>query len=257
MMNSLKSIQEQTDELFQRWKQQFSADGINGFCEDGLVYRGENWEDGKGKDLGNEEELWLNTPKRVVFLLKDTNDNADCDLREFNPNGKKVHYKNLAYWLVGFLSFDETNDAPEFDTIDFGNDVFPLFDKEPYAIVNCKKESGGSTSSTDVLQEHLNRYGNFVKEQIDILDPDIVVCGGGSSVIKNFVESVVYPDLEKINNWVYYDKAKDKVVIDSYHPSYWQIEGGSKTIYAAMMNAYKEFLCKYPHFRKSCRVRAK
>ncbi|MDR1725683.1 MAG: hypothetical protein LBR28_04765, partial [Bacteroidales bacterium] len=63
-------------------------------------------------------------------------------------------------------------------------------------------------------------------------------------------------EYEKINNWIYYIKELNKVVIDSYHPSYWQIEGGSQTIYEGMMEAYKEFLKKYPAFledkRKTC-----
>ncbi|MDR1793207.1 MAG: hypothetical protein LBR36_07205, partial [Bacteroidales bacterium] len=63
-------------------------------------------------------------------------------------------------------------------------------------------------------------------------------------------------EYEKINNWIYYIKELNKVVIDSYHPSYWQIEGGSQTIYEEMMDAYKEFLKKYPAFledkRKTC-----
>jgi hypothetical protein len=70
-------IQKKTDELFQRWKQQSEKDGYRNFCGDGLMFRGENWEiekDGKlyyGKSEGNEEIMWSETPKRILFLLKD------------------------------------------------------------------------------------------------------------------------------------------------------------------------------------------
>ena len=252
-------IQKRTDELFQSWKQQFEKDGYSGFCGDGLVYRGENWEkeiDGKwyyGKAEGNEEILWEKAPKRILFLLKDTNSNPNCDSREFRPgaNGKiNRHYKNLAFWLFGLSAFDETKDAPAFDTLDFWEDVFPIFDTKPYAIVNCKKESGSSSISNETLSEHINSYAHFIKEQILILDPDIIVCGGGNSRIKNFVKENIYPELTMIDEWIYYDKKNAKVVIDSCHPSFLK---KSIDIYSQMMNAYKYFLEMYPHFRKSCR----
>jgi hypothetical protein len=257
----MSDIQKKTDELFGRWKQQYEKDGYTGFCGDGLMYRGENWiKDGEngtryyGKHRGNEETLWLNAPKRIAFLLKDTNGNPGHDIREFRPGASGsigTHNKNLAYWMFGLLAFDETKDAPEFDTLDFWNDVYPIFDKEPFAIVNCKKESGGYYILNRTLLKHINDYAPFIKEQIDILNPDIIVCGGGSSCIKNFVAESIYPDLEKINNWIYYDKVNNKVVVDSYHPSVFNISFFS--IYSRMMNAYKEFLEQYPDFRKSSR----
>jgi hypothetical protein len=249
-------IQERTNELLQRWQLQLEKKGCTGFCADGLLYRGEEWEvqgeDGKtyyGRSEGNEEELWINAPKRILFLLKDTNSNPDQDNREFHPgkNGTlNCHYRNLAYWLFGLLSFDEDNDAPEFGQLDLWEDVYPVFDAKPFAIVNCKKESGGATLSNEVLWEHLSTYNDYIKEQIEILNPDIIVCCGGSSLIKNYVEKSVYPNIKKVNNWIYCDEKNNKVVIDSYHPSYWQIPGGSKTLYEGMMSACRDFLDKYP-----------
>lgn len=246
------------DILFEKWKIESGKNGHTGFCADGLMFRG-----GKGKDdnyvwrePGDENNLWLNAPKRILFLLKDTNGNPNDDNREFYPggNGKiDLANRNIAYWFYGLLNFNEEKDAPDFDSLDFKNDVYPTFDSMPYAFVNCKKESGGSTISDGVLREHIELYTKYIKEEIEILDPDIIVCGGGSSIIKNFVIKKIYTDVDPINNWIYYDKKNNKVIIDSYHPSYFQIEGGSNTIYTKMMESYKAFLAKYPNFRKSCR----
>lgn len=255
---------EKLNSLFEKWKKQAKNNGHTGFCGDGLMYRGKKWETedgGKtyyGKSRGNENTLWFNAEKRVLFLLKDTNNNPNHDMREFSPGGNDrsiaFHYKNIAYWFFGLLSFQENKVAPEFKKLDFWKDVFPLFDTQPYAIVNCKKESGGSNLSNVTLKEHMELYVDFIKEEIEILDPDIIVCGGGQSAIKNFVKEHVYTDIEKIsnnNNWIYYSKKSNKVVIDSYHPSYWG--ASQEEIYTRMMNAYKEFLSKHPHFLKSCR----
>lgn len=250
------NIQKSTDELFERWKQQLEKDGITGFCGDGLMYRGEYWEnnDYRGFNEGNEEELWINAPKRILFLLKDTNTNPECDIREFYMTNNLLLNRNLAYWFYGLLAFDENNDAPDYHS--FTNEqAFDTFHHKPLAIVNCKKASGSSTVAITELLHHIDNYGHFIKEEIDILAPDIIVCGGGSSHIKNFVAEKVYPDLECVNNWIFFNKLNNKVVIDSYHPSFRRIKGGSEeTIYKWMMNAYREFLEKYPDFRKSCRT---
>lgn len=258
----MKNYNEQLDELFVRWEEKAKENGHTGFCTDGLMYRGENWEKKVeqkiyyGKSEGEEDNLWMNAKKRILFLLKDTNNNPDCHNREFRPGASGsilLHHKNIAYWLFGILSLNEKNIAPDFDNIDFWNDVFPVFDTVPFAIVNCKKESGGSTITNEKLSEHIGLYADFIKEEIEILNPDIIICGGGSSKIKDFVKEKIYTDIEKIddsNNWIYYSKRNNKVVIDSYHPSYWQIKGGSKSIYETMMSKYKEFLDKYPNFLK-------
>lgn len=246
------------DALFKKWKTESQRNGHEGFCADGLMYRGEKWEKEiyVGKRKGDENNLWLNEPKRILFLLKDTNGNPNCDNREFYPGANhkiNLHYKNLAYWLFGLSSIDEKTDAPDFDSLYFWDDVYIVFDTKPFAIVNCKKESGGSRISNYELSKHIGIYSDFIKKEIEILDPDIIVCGGGSSRIKNFFIEKIYTDVDPINNWIYYDKKNNKVIIDSYHPSYFQIEGGSNTIYTKMMESYKAFLEKYPNFRKSCR----
>lgn len=249
---------ERLNKLFNEWEEKSKENGQSGFCRDGLLFRGENWEKDiyRGKSAGDEDALWQQAPKRILFLLKDTNNNPDCDIREFRPgaNGTAVlHYKNIAYWLFGLLSFDENRVAPDFEEIDFWNDAFPLFDTTSFAIANCKKESGSSTISNEKLSKHIEDYADFIKQEIEILDPDIIVCGGGSSIIKDFVKENIYTDIERVNSWIYYSKQHNKVVINSYHPSYGYIKGGSKTIYQNMMSAYKEFLDKHPEFLKPCR----
>ena len=259
----MENYNEKLNVLFEKWEEKSKENGHTGFCADGLMFRGENWEKEVeqkmyyGKSAGEENNLWLNAKKRILFLLKDTNDNPDCDIREFRPGASgsiRLHYENIAYWLFGLLSLNENKIAPDFESIDFWSDVFPVFDTMPFAIVNCKKASGGSTILNETLSEHIEHYADFIKKEIEILDPDIIVCGGGSSIIKDFVKEKIYTDIEKIddsNNWIYYSKKNNKVVIDSYHPSYWRIEGGSKTIYERMMSKYKEFIDKYPHFLKN------
>lgn len=252
---------EELDKLFRKWEKAAEEKGHKKFCADGLMYRGEKWEKDNyiGRSDGDENNLWSKATKRVLFLLKDSNGNPNCDIREFYPggNGKiDITNKNIAYWLYGLLSFEGKNNAPEFESLDFWNEVYPVFDNVPYAFMNAKKESGGSKITQRDLIIHLFFYEDFIKEEIEILDPDIIVCGGGSGVIQQFLEGLIYEGSKKINDWIYYNEEYNKVIIDSYHPSYSRfIKGGSATIYNDMMAAYKDFLEKYPDFKTSCRGR--
>ncbi|MDR2652157.1 MAG: hypothetical protein LBC68_07575 [Prevotellaceae bacterium] len=253
-----QNYNQQLNQLFEKWKVASVKNGHDTFCYDGLMFKGEKYSEWNLRSEGNENELWHNAPKRVLFLLKDMNGGEDAceqDVREWychtpNENLSALFFKNIGYWLYGLLNVDSNGNAPVFESLS-DNAVTDFFDQTPFAYVNCKKQSGNNTIGSEELAEHITLYKDFIKREIEILDPDIIVCGGGQSMLKNFVAENIY-NLEKINGWIYFDKKKNKVVIDSYHPSYWQ-GGGSETIYTPMMSAYKEFLQKYPDFQKSCR----
>jgi len=257
----MENYNKKLDVLFENWEKKSIENGYDRFCRDGLMCKGEIYDEKWDlRSQGNENELWYNAPKRVLFLCKDPNIGADYPVEDFRErnchkkgeNIKVLFYKNMAYWLYGLLNVDNNGIAPKFETLT-DEIITDFFDKTPFAYVNCKKEAGVEKVSNTDLQNHIDLYKDFIKQEIEILNPDIIVCGGGSSIIKNFVKEI-YTDIEKINdsnNWIYYSKKNNKVVIDSYHPSYWQIEGGSKTIYEDMMSKYKEFIDKYPHFLKN------
>jgi len=262
-MELLNNYTAKTDKLFTAWKEQSLNDGFNDFCEDGLMYKGEIkttcGDDGTTywyRESLDEEALWGNAPKRVMFLNKDVNNNPNQDIREwiFRQNATDITaliYKNMAFWLYGLLHIDSYGIAPDFNDIDDSKIFTPFIDKTPFAYVNCKKESGGSTITNYTLSEHIDKYKYFLRDQILILDPDIIICGGGSGIIRNFVENNVYTDLQKINGWMYYDEKRNKLLIDSFHPSYHFLT--SKELYTRMMDHYHKFLTVYPNFMKSCR----
>jgi hypothetical protein len=256
----MKNYNDELDVLFEKWQKK---SGITHFFQDGLMYRGKIREDKMWRFPGNESEMWDIAPKRVMFLLKDVNARgdgpaADDDIRAriFRDTSALI-YLNMSYWLFGLLKTIENGQIPDFT---FSNaDATQFFDDTPVAYVNCKKEAGTNTINNDTLINHIETDNKNLIYEITMLDPDIIICCGGSSSIKDFVEKEIYTDLEKINesnNWIYYSKNNNKVVIDSFHPSYWQIGGeyrGAKKIYELMMPKFKEFLDEYPNFLKPCR----
>jgi hypothetical protein len=78
-------------------------------------------------------------------------------------------------------------------------------------------------------------------------DADIILCCGGSGLIKDFVKRNYLLDLQKISEsgWVYYSPSRNKVVIDSYHPS---CRYSTKSMYEDMMDDMNKFLDNYAEF---------
>ena len=79
----MKNTHELEDDLRERWLKSYPDDERKAFCFDGLCYNGEIYNDGKNAHQGNEEKLWNNTDRRILFLMKDTNNNSDSDYREW------------------------------------------------------------------------------------------------------------------------------------------------------------------------------
>lgn len=81
----------------------------------------------------------------------------------------------------------------------------------------------------------LDNPRDLLTKQIVNLNANVVVCCGGSSMIKDFVAEHCYTDIVKKNDWIYVSSSTGKIVIDSYHLSYHFIS--EKDFYNQMMSA--------------------
>jgi len=250
-MNYNKEI----DKILDEWDSESQKNGYKKFCRDGLMYKGEIWsffseKEGKkfwGRKNGNEDELWEKSNKKIMFLMKDTNGNPNQDYREWLGRQHKsiiTHkfFKNIALWLLGLHSIRNDGYYIPFEKAIEPEFYSKAFDDIPFAIVNCKKESGGSQISDTILWHYCEQFGHFLKKQVETLQPNIIVCGGGTySTVLRIAKKIIYPELvfEKINNWIYYNKKNDIVLINSYHPS---ARISYEQAYKGMMSSYSEFI---------------
>lgn len=211
------------DSLYADWLYQYSPEEQKQFCMDGLL-------SGRNQDPEAEAKKWKKAKRRVLFLMKDTNGNPNDDIREWpigyetNPDGspKSLHrfYVVLLKWLWA-LNEVTAEHLPVFNKTK--EEYIEATWQYPMAQVNVKKLSGGAQLSNDELRKYLvdgNNHG-LLSKQFQILKPNIIVCGGGSGLLCEFVIDSIYQDFffEKINDWCYYCTAIDLLVIDSYHPS--------------------------------------
>ena len=247
------------------------------FANDGIMYMGNVVSDDgftsfckwKREKSGKENELWTNESLRILYLTKDQNTNDDYawDVRSESYRYPKEEYKeyldtknsffrNIAYSLYGIINTTADTTIQYEDIID--KEVLKMLKDKIFARINCKKEVGYSSCSNLSLRKAIEKDSDFLKRQILNLDADIFVCCGYSENIEesgnlmlNFLNAIGYDFKQekgdKIGEWIYYDKDKNKLAINLYHPSY------SGFDYDGMVTAYSEFLKLHPIFLKSHR----
>jgi len=227
--------------LFSDWEKASENDGFTDFCRDGLLYKG--MVDGY-RHSGNESELWDNSIKKILFLFKDSNNNGKDDYRGWLPNNiiNSVFFKTVALLLVGIDEIKENGIYPSFNEAFNKERLTKAYEEKVFAIVNCKKESGGGSISKDVLLKFAINYGQYLKKEIDILKPTIIYCGGKGSVI-SIVKNIIFPSIQfnQSNENIYFNSDRNILLIDGWHPS---ARSSYEKKYLSIMEALKKHLVK-------------
>lgn len=253
------SIYKDNEQLLNEWE----IASINNkeeadFVHDGILYRGKviYINDGWKHEPGNEEELWENSSKRILYITKELYDGEGgdawdirCETCRKNETGENTilldtrsrFTKNYPYLTYGLANIT-ANHYIDFDGFS-DEDAIQNFDNCTLARINVKKQYGNAKINDSTLVKYINKYSNLLKQQILLLDADIIVSCGGK--IFNFLRDSCY-NLERINDWIYYDASLNKVIINSWHLSYFCIS--YESFYTQMMEAYYEFLQNHPHF---------
>lgn len=237
--------------LFARWEKEFGSGGKK-FCRDGVMFKGKRYQNKDGwwgRIEGDANQRWHKASNRILFLMKEPNRNRGEDMREWiGRQGEEVvkegFFSNIALWLYGlsrvdafgnYMAFREANDAKAYTN---------AFDTLPLAIVNIKKASGGRTVANDTLAAYLKRANNaaYLRKEIEILQPNIVICGGGSGLVITVAREVIYPKIvfTEVDGDVCFNTKARLVLLNSYHPSWWAIS--TKEKYERIMKEYRRFL---------------
>ena len=255
------SIKTELDKLFAEWQGQLGTC----FTFDGLMYQNDKTDE-------QVEQEWMASPKRVLFLLKDQHqyDNVNWneeirywlkDLQVDQPgalenkkrnrnlappmfnNGKKARrnfLKPIAFLLWGLSKVEKGADC-EFNNVKANlEEVKKFFNSQPFALVECKKDPGGRECKDSILNEHIKKYGDLIKREIKILNPNMIVCT--NKLIYDLVKRVFPEDeiTEPQKDKFAYHKNSGTFIFNSYHPSARGIS--YEKMYEYVIQNYREFL---------------
>jgi len=204
-------IQEKENELFERWKKERTE--YVPFNEDGVV----------------NPEQWEKTSPKIVFILRDTNE-YKSDLRNFLKEGGRGHtWNNIVRWaeIILYNEYSNRIDDNEYSNRIDGNHRKKVLSS--ICAVNLKKQSGKGSSNLEDIKEAAKNDRCFIKEQLELYQPDIVIaCGFGkvqtASLLKEVIYGDAYSEWLNVNELYYYrteriNKDKPIYVISMPHPS--------------------------------------
>lgn len=258
-----KNYNQQLDGLFKQWMESYPEEQRHLFCQDGLMLKAD-----KNADVN---ELWQNAHRRIAFILKDNPDGWGNDTRLWLQDSKNANiYGNrflatLAEILYALLHLDSAEDSRlklSYNKIhgSLRQEVADNFvNTAPFAFIEAKKLAGGKTVSQREMADAMERDSDFLKNEFDILQPNIIVCFDRYNSQFNFITrqyfngkeaQVIEYDYTDENGrkligqrcCLWYYPSENVVVIKSYHPSY----GALWKTFERVVSPFHAFLKRHP-----------
>jgi len=199
--------------LFAEWKE---ARNYAGFFHDGVI----------------GEDDWKNVSPRIVFVLKENHSDGwridgPIDIR---GGTNRQFFPNLARWKYLIDTIARTAGVPDYPSDAELQEHQGGWHLRNAAYVNIKKPKGRSKSSATDIMSYAKTDRGYLRREIDIVDPHIVVCGrtfwpyhaiyDGNNSIRQVTDRL--------------HMHGNRVVIDFYHPGWWECPGGQRGLYGRL-----------------------
>jgi hypothetical protein len=201
------------EEILDEWQQRvWSADMIgsepnNSFFPDGVIDR----------------KRWNEASVRILFLNKEAHDSDNTDSGGFplpelirdvwEGHPKCPTYSNIAIWAHGIHEAIRSglHGLPRWDKIQDDADVV-VSDFLSTAVVNIKKRGGKSTSNSADLKRHVDVYGDLLRRQVNLINPDLIITGSVWYLVRHLWSSA-----DNLFDSVW--RHGSKTIVDYWHPA--------------------------------------
>ncbi len=227
--------------LFEQWENSYDENERKRFCKDGLMLIPDN---PNPDNLSYVDELWEKSERRILFLLKDSPDGGQDDIRYWLVNkedcrnlkggcvGRTGFLLNIAMMLYGLmitkkgyrLGYSEVSETKM-------DEVKKTWNSTPFALVETKKLAGKPTVSREEIEKAIQKDNLFLAKEIDILKPNIIICCDAENTQFDFITQTYFkgrdaiikqyehPASKRIKCCLYYYDKDNVVVIQSFHPT--------------------------------------
>ena len=167
-MEKYTNYNEQLNTLFEQWKMNYDEADRDKFCKDGLMLTPDN------PNPDNHfyvDELWEKSERRVMFLLKDSPDGGQDDIRHWlvkhedcrNLTGGRVgktgFLPNIAMMLYGLmitkkdyrLGYSEVSKTKM-------DEIKKMWNSTPFALIETKKVAGRPNVTDKEVAKAIKRW---------------------------------------------------------------------------------------------------
>lgn len=201
-------IKEKEQALFEQWKNERNYPT---FMSDGLF----------------DEETWNKQDLKILYVLKEADwEDGNRDLCEYLLSEVSSTYwktwNNIVRWTQAIREGGEYQ-----KTVSKADKTDCL---KTIAFLNIKKIGGGATANDEEIRAYGKRDAEYIKRQIELYQPDIIVCcGSGNGKNADILYYNVFPD--QVSKW--------QTPILSYN--YFLCSLGSKTMIPVLSFRHPQF----------------
>lgn len=174
-----------------------------------------------------DEKQYLEAPVKILWILKEANSPED-DIHDMRGaiasllDGEEIHkdwaktFTALAYSTYGILNNKMMESYPKI----VGN--APVVESlQKTAFINVKKIPGVSATIVREMNDFYSKYNLLLKEQIEIINPDVFIFGGSFRFFQNewfeIFGNKLYEDISKSHIQEY--QYGNKLLLSTYHPN--------------------------------------
>jgi hypothetical protein len=208
------SIKANEDKLFLEW-----ASKRENFVYDGVV----------------DEETYLATDKKVLFLLKEAN-KFSGDLKDVILGSKRRStWDNIYRWTFGIQNIEKEIPWKELAKVDLEKRSECL---KSIAIMNLKKYSGGHTADNSLVAKIAKEDQSFLKKQFSLYNADIVIACGVTTAAQESLfndKEILWKETKRGIGYFEYESGKYFVAFS--HP---EARAADQLLYYGLIDAIKE-----------------
>ena len=186
------------EKLFEVWRKEKIHENQL-FIEDGII----------------DKELWDQADIKILFLLKEAYDSKSSsgswNLSELIKKRRKATgrtFKPLGQWAYGIFYLKKYNKIGSFPESQKEIDQSIL----STSLINIKKSGGTKSSSYGNLKTYVENDWPFIKKQIGLISPDIVICGKTWPLIKSKLNGI-----SNVSDMIF--ESEGIIYVDASHPA--------------------------------------
>jgi len=188
------------DRLMAEWEQQPHHRG-NAFIRDGII----------------DSERWIAAKRKVLFVLREAYDKKNRP-EGFDLCGKirdqwKGPRKKIWWTVAAWAYAAHQGSAQRIPLLSRKSEPDQASALLASAVANVKKSGGKSTSDPVEIGQCAKTDGQFLSRQVEIINPDIVICGGTWPDIKYLWQQ----DAEQVYDHVF--RVKNRFFVRFWHPA--------------------------------------